>query len=661
MVSSAADVLTSSSLASSPSIESKEIVEQSADVRPSSSGNASSCALSVEYEMTSTPLGGGVPKIRGKTSTSSESDVDMKKESERIVRARIDKSACSMVSKIVKSELESESAGTIVSEILLEEPPSTQQSTSASEVVSKRSTSAGALKSKEQMAPVRSEISMKSSKSSSKSVDDGHKVRSSHPKKTMHSKESQTLESGEQDSSVVSGASGRTSLISLSSAPTDEQKVHLEYSEKSMHSKGSQTLESGEQGSSAMSGASEKISRISPSITGDDGQKVHSVYSEKSGSYVAVHSGASVDSEKKSSIISKDAAAKAAEIVLSKEVDALVDIVISKVLSTKGILTPAEAKTASSKSCAVKEIELNPSKAFEPGESSSPIETVVSEMTSDVSVQVTPGEVQSEAGAVKEEPKEATLSKSTSVVALPPNIKSNSGKSSHSATAHEEVETIPSEASLHTPTLSSEIHSADTQDLLSTKKSGHKASTESKSGSPSDTGDAYSEDFEDEFPEAQPTSLPPSKTLPPTCPVKLLPIAEPYTVCVFLNKFSDTYMPSVISNLLLFLLSRIESKADVLMDEFMDLWLEDFIDETIDDIVVEMEATILSDSDDYVGYFYSLLLASTLQWLKKQFLYPDYNRYYGNGGEHTIANCAAIQGGYVIFLPTALLLSTWHI
>lgn len=145
--------------------------------------------------------------------------------------------------------------------------------------------------------------------------------------------------------------------------------------------------------------------------------------------------------------------------------------------------------------------------------------TLPSEMTSEMSISVKPKSLLAETESRVDEKKEAETKAvvepkmTTSVEVLLPGKETESVGSSQSGTEINEnggdseeekgeksclIETIASELSLETPSSNSDTHSAEVQELKSAKASTHQITTESNSESASDSGDVYTEDFEDE-------------------------------------------------------------------------------------------------------------------------------------------------------------------
>ena len=181
--------------------------------------------------------------------------------------------------------------------------------------------------------------------------------------------------------------------------------------------------------------------------------------SEKSSRWSLGDSPPSEKTESKSTKTGSDAAQKTSKSVICQEAEALVAQVISKVASLQ--------ETEAARSSITEESELSLSRVRKPDAASTPIETVVSEIASTTSDE--PAEVKPEGDADDED---VNAVEKTSP-----------------------VESIPSETTLRTPSLSSDIHSAEVVDALSAKEPTHQASSGSRSGSPSEV---YSEDFEDE-------------------------------------------------------------------------------------------------------------------------------------------------------------------
>ncbi|KAL5969574.1 hypothetical protein TSMEX_002698, partial [Taenia solium] len=235
---------------------------------------------------------------------------------------------------------------------------------------------------------------------------------------------------------------------------------------------------------------------------------------------------------------------------------------------------------------------LEPLKLLENGVVGSLNETQPSEMALDTSISVKPTyllvEAESRVDAKREvETKEVVeLKPITPIEALLPSEKPESVGSNQSGTevkgngsdSEEEkdeksclVETIASELSLKTPSLNSDTHSVEVQELKSAKASTHQFTTGSNSESASETGDVYTEDFEDEaFADEE----------------EKQEHGSVESADAVLERQVSAFTPSS---------DFVEAKTNALLDEFINQWLDNFIGKGINSVLEEAEETVICE------------------------------------------------------------------
>ncbi|VDK31872.1 unnamed protein product [Taenia asiatica] len=133
------------------------------------------------------------------------------------------------------------------------------------------------------------------------------------------------------------------------------------------------------------------------------------------------------------------------------------------------------------------------------------------------------------------------------------------------------VETIASELSLKTPSLNSDTHSVEVQELKSAKASTHQFTTGSSSESASETDDVYTEDFEDEAFADE---------------VEKQEHGSVESADAVLERQVSAFTPSS---------DFVEAKTNALLNEFINQWLDNFIGEGINSVLEEAEETVICE------------------------------------------------------------------
>nr|CDS24485.1 Serine rich adhesin for platelets [Echinococcus granulosus] len=525
--------------------EPKKDVENTKSFLSSSSSNAeeeaveSICTVSVEVEETSAPLGMDSSKspLVGKTCTSN-SGVGENGRLEHLVCLNAVKSASSRTSNVAKlgekiaSEISSESSSatqrlTPPMEVNLVVEPASMYSATLNDVKSEECVSfaetlaSGMSLAKRTLSPVETKMP---SLNSTLNEQNGSVA-------LKRSESVESLNSGSPEEIIVSKMSSKVSVLTAT---------------PSMHTK------------------------TEPLKSGYDEQRISSAASTHS------NTGSGSPVEMLGSEVSSKVSTSTRNI--SSPVDAETIL--------KPVVTDGESKAAHSGSLKVLEIDV----------ADSPGEAMPSEMAPEmlISVEFTPlpAETKSRVDAkVEVETKEASeLNRITSLEVLLPGkkpelvgsnqseieIKENGGGEEEKGDRSCLIETVASELSLETPSLSSDTHSPEVQELKSAKTSIHQITTGSNSESASDTGDVYTEDFEDEVfadeNERQQHGLVESADAVSERPVSA---STPSSNCI-------------------------EVKTNALLDEFTDRWLDDFIGEGIDSVLEEVEETMSTDYEEVI-------------------------------------------------------------
>uniref|UniRef100_A0A915EWD2 Serine rich adhesin for platelets n=1 Tax=Echinococcus canadensis TaxID=519352 RepID=A0A915EWD2_9CEST len=523
--------------------EPKKDVENTTSFLPSSSFNAeeeaveSICTVSVEVEETSAPLGMDSSKspLAGKTCTSN-SGVGENGRLEHLVCLDAVKSASSRTSHFAKL------GETIASEISSESSSSTQRLTPPMEmnlIVEHASMYSATLN------DVKSEECVSSAETLASGMSLAKRILS--PVETKMPSLNSTL--NEQNGSV---ALKRSESVESLNSGSPEEIIVLKMSSKV----------------SVLTATPSMHTKTEPLKSGYDEQRISSAASTHS------NTGSGSPVEMLGSEVSSKVSTSTRNI--SSPVDAETIL--------KPVVTDGESKAAHSGSLKVLEIDV----------ADSPGETMPSEMASEmlISVESTPlpAETKSRVDAkVEVETKEASeLKRITSLEVLLPGkkpelvgsnqseieIKENGGGEEEKGDSSCLIETVASELSLETPSLSSDTHSPEVQELKSAKTSIHQITTGSNSESALDTGDVYTEDFEDEVfadeDERQQHGLVESADAVSERPVSA---STPSSDCI-------------------------EVKTNALLDEFTDRWLDDFIGEGIDSVLEEVEETMSTDYEE---------------------------------------------------------------